>query len=197
MNWLTGTYRKGLLMGLLALISAAAVALVAASGAQATAITLSKSGSPGPWYGPIGVAHDIYCEGAYWYAPPYNRYFVLSSQEIGRSPHPSYSLYRQDIFMGTQLLWSTNGSAWNLYQPTRWRKAASISPGFSARFGQEVFDVTAYRNIMWRVNVEFRWYVAGTSTLLGTAVDGYSTVLRQYNADLFSLSTGERGCIFP
>ena len=184
---------------ILTILATLGVALVAVSSAQATAITLSKSGSPGPWYGPTIVAHDIYCEGTYWYSnsPPYNRYFVLSAQEIGRSPHPTYRYSRQDIYMGTQLLWSTNGSSWTLYQPTRWQKRPSISSPFSARFDQEVFDVTPYPNILWRVNVEFRWYVAGTSTLLGTALDGYNSILTNYNVKTFSLSNGERGCQFP
>jgi hypothetical protein len=175
------------------------VALVVASGAQATPILLHQSGSPGPWHGARGAWHDIYCEGPYWYAPPYNRYVVLSAQEIGRSPHPAYRNHFQDIFMQAQLQWSTDGANWNVYEKRNWQNVLRLRPGFNGMFAQETFDVTRWPGIMWRTVVEFRWYVAGTSTLLGTAIDGYSRsgIMTQYQVGVGTLSTGEGICVFP
>ena len=101
--------------------------------------------------------------------------------------------------MQASLEWSTNGSTWNVYQRRNWQKVGDLSPGFSARFSQETFDVTSYPNIFWRSKAEFRWYVAGTSTWLGSAIDGYSRsgIMTQYQVSVGTLSTGEGVCLFP
>jgi hypothetical protein len=177
-----------------------AAALATASTATAGPITFQTTGFPGPWLGSSSPAggFDIYCQGTFPIAgaPPYTRFFVLNPQSIGRSPHPSYLKYSQDIYMGTQLYWLDSGGA-HAYGSTRWQTRGAVNPNAPATFGQESFDVTAYPNVQWFVRTKFYWYVAGTSTLLGTAVDGYNLIQTAYNVWLFNLSTGERGCQFP
>jgi hypothetical protein len=174
---------------------ALAAALVVASGASAAALTLSTAGSPGPWLSSGQGMHDIYCEGAYWYHPPYNRFFQLHAQNIGRSS--AYPNHFQDIYMQAQLQWSGDGTNWYLYERRDWQKVDRVRPGFHAVFRDETFDVSSYRGFYWRVRVEFRWYFAGTGSWIGTAVDSFTPdgIRLQYQASSFtSNATGEGVC---
>ena len=182
---------------IIALFAALATALVVASSANAGALTLSTSGSPGPWlYSGDNGYYDIYCEGAYPYGPPYNRYFQLHKQNVGRSAR--YPNHFQDIYMQAQLQWSADASTWYVYErPRPWQKVDRVRSGFHAMFADEVWDVSSYPGFYWRVRVEFRWYIAGTAQWIGTAVDSFTPagILLQYNASSFTLnSTGEGVC---
>ena len=184
---------------LFAMLGTLAAALIVASGAQAGALTFSTQGSPGPWLGSYGWSGDIYCEAPDRYSTTFGRYFQLQGQEVGRSA--LYANLSHDVFMQARLEWSGNGYNWFTLATRPWQKQ-TVPPGSSnfARFAIESFDVSRYSGYYWRVRVEFRWYVAGTATWLGTAVDGFTEngITEQYGAlALFLKSNGEGVCYLP
>lgn len=172
---------------LITLIASLALGLGIASTAQAKALYFPSlsSGSPGPWLGTQSFTGDLDCTGP---APYQNagRFVTLNRQEIGRSP--MYTSSNQDIYMQARLDWSTNGATWYVYERKPWQ-VQRVAPGYSsyALFNQAEFNVSAYRGYMWRVRVEYRWYVG--STWLGTAVHGFS------QDGIFVFGSAERGTL--
>jgi hypothetical protein len=178
----------------------ATAALVVASAAQARALALYTAASPGPWLGSgAQLANDITCEAPDRLSPNIARYLQVNRQEIGRSP--LYPGYYQDIYMQAKIQWSSDGFNWYTYQTHGWQKR-SVAPGSSnyALFGLEYFDVSPYPRLWWRTRLEFRWYLAGTSTWLGTAIDTFTEdgISLVYGAGSGELnSTGEGVCYLP
>jgi hypothetical protein len=186
---------------LITFLVVACIALGAASAAHAEAITLSTAGAPGPWMGADAFG-EVYCEAPDQYSTNSNRWFQVQRLRVGRSP--LYATKAHDVFMQVRLEWSraNDGANWFLFQSKPWQKR-TVAAGFSsayALFEQETFNVSAYAGYLWRTRVEFRWYVAGTSTYLGTAIDTFTApgILRQHGAIRYVLNaTGEGVCFLP
>ena len=179
------------------LVVTVALALVSVSVAQAGALTLWQSGSPGPWLGSGAYAGltDVSCYGPDRFSPTHPRSVWVYPQRIGRSPDRS-TLF-QEISMQVRLEWSSDGYRWFTYQ-TRPVQRASVRLGYDVNFGGQYFDVTPYRGLFWRPRLEFRWYAG--STWLGSVTNGFTPdgFQRVYGGDTVTLlSTGEGVCYLP